>query len=203
MNDRGGASPRLYLVRHGLVHNPNELAYGFLPRFGLSAEGREQADLAGRWLSQRSVAALYSSPLLRARQTTRIISAHLGETPVHFLRGLRESELARVWQGKPWQQIAIDDPELYQTFIDAPSRITVGETMAAMAARMRSAAMRAVRRYPGQSVALVSHRDPILALRLSLCGDFDALNATTCSQCSISEFRSDGRTLEFVAYIEP
>jgi probable phosphoglycerate mutase len=203
MSEHGGAPTRLYLLRHGLVDNPDELAYGHLPRFRLSPEGREQADAAGRWLADKGIAAIFTSPLLRARQTVRIIRRYLDDAPLHTLRALRESELARVWQGARWQEIAHKYPELYETFLEAPSRITAGETMAAMAARMRSACLRAARRYPGASLTLVSHRDPILALRLGLEGRPDELNSTKCAQCSITEFATDGRALEFVAYVEP
>ena len=35
------------LLRHGEVDNPQEVYYGRLPGFGLSAEGRRQAQHAG------------------------------------------------------------------------------------------------------------------------------------------------------------
>jgi broad specificity phosphatase PhoE len=59
----------IHLVRHGHVHNPDNILYGRLPRFRLSDKGREQARAAGEYLSQFPVAAVFSSPLLRARQT--------------------------------------------------------------------------------------------------------------------------------------
>src|SRR5262249_4816224 len=123
MSERGGAPTRLYLLRHGLVHNPDELAYGHLPRFHPTPGGPRQADGAGRWLAEKGIAAIFTSPLLRARQTVRIIRRYLDGAPVHVLRALRESELARVWQGERWQEIAIRYPELYETFLEAPSRI--------------------------------------------------------------------------------
>ena len=36
MSERGGAHTRLYLLRHGLVHNPDELAYGPAGTAGLN-----------------------------------------------------------------------------------------------------------------------------------------------------------------------
>lgn len=198
------AGTRLYLVRHGRVHNPEELAYGHLPRFRLADEGRGGAARAGAWLTGRGVAALYVSPLLRARQTARIIRAALGDVPVHTARDLRESELARFWQGTPWQQIATEHPELYDQFISTPGQVTTGETMAAMAARVRRVCGRAGRRYPGQAVVLVSHRDPILALRLGTepGRTFDDLQRVRCEPASISAFALDGRRLTFLEYVE-
>mgnify|MGYP001273066104 CR=1 FL=1 len=66
---------RITLVRHGEVHNPAGVYYGRLPRFGLSVFGRELAMAAGRQLRYARPVALYTSPLLRARQTAALIAA--------------------------------------------------------------------------------------------------------------------------------
>jgi broad specificity phosphatase PhoE len=194
----------LFLVRHGRVHNPDELAYGHLPRFALDAEGREQAARAAAWLVPHDIAAVYVSPLLRARQTARVIQRAAGEVRLHRDVRLRESELARFWQGLPWQELTTVHADLYATFESTPSLVETGETMTAMAARMRAACLSASRRYPGRAVALVSHRDPILALRFAVTdGDFDALNRTPCQPGSITELAASGRRIEFIRYLEP
>jgi len=67
------------LIRHGHVENPEKLYYGRLPGFGLSQIGRRQAEAARDDLQHQSPAALFSSPLTRARQTAEIIGqAHPG-----------------------------------------------------------------------------------------------------------------------------
>ena len=204
MSDGRRAETRLYLVRHGLVHNPTRLAYGHLPRFRIAAEGQEQARRTGAWLAERGIAAIYVSPLLRARQTAQIIRAAVGDVPVHTSRRLRESELARFWQGLPWQEIATMHPELYAMFESTPSQVTAGETMTTMARRVRSVCLQAARRYAGGAVVLVSHRDPIVTTRLAAEGaSLDALNQTPCTPGSITEMCADGRTLRFVQYVEP
>jgi broad specificity phosphatase PhoE len=180
------------------------VAYGHLPRFGLDAEGRRDAERAAVFLAERQIAAIVTSPLLRARQTARVIRRAAGDVPLHQDVRLRESELARFWQGVPWRELTVVHADLYATFETTPSLIDTGETMAAMAARMRSACLSAARRYSGDAVALVSHRDPILALRFALTdGDFDALNNTPCRQGSITELWVEGRRVTFERYIEP
>jgi len=197
------AVTRLYLVRHGQVHNPDALAYGHLPRFRISALGRAQAEATAGWLGARAITALFTSPLLRARQTATIIRGRIGDVSLHTARDLRESELARFWQGVPWLEVARLHPELYETFERAPSRITTGETINAQAARVAGVCRRAARRYPGAALALISHRDPILSLRLTLEGRPDDLNRTDCRQGSVTEFTWDGRALRFQRYVEP
>jgi broad specificity phosphatase PhoE len=56
-------------VRHGEVCNPDKVFYGRLPGFGLSDNGKLQAIRAAETFNGRQLAAVFSSPLLRARQT--------------------------------------------------------------------------------------------------------------------------------------
>ena len=66
---------RITLVRHGEVHNPGGVYYGRLPRFGLSDYGRALAVAAGKHLRYTRPVALYTSPMLRARETAALITA--------------------------------------------------------------------------------------------------------------------------------
>lgn len=72
----------LYLMRHGLVHNPTQVLYGRLPDFHLSEEGRKQADAAGKWLSDKALSAIYCSPMERAQETAGFVAKyHKGIEP--------------------------------------------------------------------------------------------------------------------------
>jgi broad specificity phosphatase PhoE len=77
-------------VRHGLVHNPQQILYGRLPRFRLSAEGQRQAQAAADYLRARPFAALFSSPMLRARQTANIILTTQRGLPLRISTYLNE-----------------------------------------------------------------------------------------------------------------
>ena len=63
------ADTHIHLVRHGHVHNPENLFYGRRPRFRLSSLGVAQARQAARFFANRPLAVVYASPMLRARQT--------------------------------------------------------------------------------------------------------------------------------------
>src|SRR5579859_2630210 len=73
----------VFLVRHAEVHNPQDILYGRLPRYRLSGRGIAQAVLSGRFLAGRSIEAIYTSPLLRARQTAKIVAEVADLTDVH------------------------------------------------------------------------------------------------------------------------
>jgi broad specificity phosphatase PhoE len=72
----------IYLVQHGeRERTPGDP--------GLTGRGREQATRTGQWLTTQDVAALWTSPLRRARQTADCIAAKTGLTVGHDTR-LRE-----------------------------------------------------------------------------------------------------------------
>ena len=79
---------RIILIRHG--KQDSELCGADAP---LSASGREQAELAGRRLESAGIEAIYSSTLLRARQTAGIIGSHI-HIPVQY-----EADLAEIDYG--------------------------------------------------------------------------------------------------------
>src|SRR5438270_10127323 len=81
----------LVLVRHGVTEETGPILSGRRPGIGLSEKGREQAGAAGRRLADLPVAAVYSSPLERCRQTAEAVAAPHG-LPVNDLPGLFEAD---------------------------------------------------------------------------------------------------------------
>src|SRR4051794_22380086 len=98
------AATRLLLVRHAEVDNARRVLYGRLPRFALSAAGRREAERLAEALGREPVAALYSSPLLRARQTAGVIARHHPDAARHVSALLHEVRSA--WEGAPLASFA-------------------------------------------------------------------------------------------------
>src|SRR5712691_1408091 len=93
-------STTIWLARHGEAHNPHGLLYGRLPRVRLTPEGRRQAHALADFLAPRPLAAIYSSPMLRARRTAEAVLA----TRADVSRIRIDSDLQEVhtgWQGAP------------------------------------------------------------------------------------------------------
>lgn len=194
----------VYFVRHGLVHNPDRIAYGWLPRYHLAAEGRAQAQATAAYLAGSGAKLILTSPLLRAVQTTRLIAAQLPDTPVRRSRLLIESGLARFLQGLSWEAIPRLHPELWRIWQQQASACAHGESLAEQAVRMRRAFALALRRSDGGPAICVSHRDPILALRLAIEGrSFDDVHTTDTQPASVTIVRSDGARLYLEGYVEP
>jgi broad specificity phosphatase PhoE len=101
----------IHLIRHGHVHNPQEILYGRLPRFRLSEKGHQQAAATGRLLQASAMDAVFTSPLLRARQTAKEILKY------HKHIKLRTSSLLNEvytsFEGRPGAEIDARNGDIY------------------------------------------------------------------------------------------
>jgi probable phosphoglycerate mutase len=145
---------RVSLVRHGLVENPGQVYYGRLEGFELAETGRVQAAAAGRYLAGDSVAAIYHSPMLRARQTAEIVRAHLA-APVPLAECALLNEIHSPYDGRP----VVEMERIHWDFYFDISPPFEGPD--AVLARMLSFFKRMVAEHPGEHLVGVSHGDPI------------------------------------------
>lgn len=161
---------RLFLVRHGEVDNPNHLCYGDLPGFGLSPAGRRQAHAAADYLAAAGADLLVCSPLTRARETADIIGRRLALAPACEPR-ITEWRLGIRWAGARWEDLPALFPGELEAYLDHPTDLPFSpESIAATARRMAAAIDGLGRAHPGGRAILVSHQDPIQAVRLRLTG---------------------------------
>jgi broad specificity phosphatase PhoE len=145
-------------VRHGLVHNPQQILYGRLHRFRLSAEGQRQAQAAADYLRAKPFAALFSSPMLRARQTAKIILTTGPELPLRISSYLNEVYVG--YQGRLLAEMKAQNWDIYTGFA-APY-----EQPGDILSRVRRFIAKGRRQYPGQHIVAVTHGDPIVFLML-------------------------------------
>jgi broad specificity phosphatase PhoE len=159
------ASPlsTIWLARHSEVHNPQRIYYGRLPRMRLSAEGRRQAEALAEFFASRPLAAVYSSPLLRARAVARAVQARHPTIPLRVARDLHEVRTR--WQGSSHATLDRIGWEIY-----AEPTGPDDETMAAILQRMKRWLGRVAASHPGGEVLGVTHGDPLLVLLAGLRG---------------------------------
>ncbi len=101
----------LYLMRHGEVHNPTKILYGRMSGFYLSDAGIDQARAAGKWLADKPIKAIYSSPMERAQQTAAIVAQrHVSLAPSIDERIL---EVLTPYEGRPTEELAATGWDLY------------------------------------------------------------------------------------------
>ena len=101
----------LYLMRHGEVHNPEGILYGRLPSFYLSDAGVAQAHASGQWLADKSISAVYCSPMERAQQTANIVAGYHDQLEPQV--DPRLIEVHTPYQGRPTEELATAGWDLY------------------------------------------------------------------------------------------
>lgn len=158
------ASPTtISLVRHGHIVNRERVFHGRLSGFPLSAEGVAQAEAAARFLQDRPIAAIYSSPMLRARQTAEIIQTAFSEPPPIEEEPLL-NEIYSPFDGRPHAEMEGRDWDFY-TGIDAEY-----EQPEDILNRVLAFMRRTRRLYTGKHVVGVTHADPLAFIWLWVLG---------------------------------
>lgn len=150
----------MYLLRHGAtennVANPPRLQ-GRNSDLPLSAVGLSQAARTAELLRDRSITAIYSSPLLRARQTADAIATTLGLS-VQTVEAITEVD-AGFWEGRDWEEIARTEPEAFRRFMEDPGKwpYAGGESMGDVTHRVVPAFDALWAQQSGQTIAVVGH----------------------------------------------
>lgn len=176
----------IHLIRHGEVHNPNHVVYASLPGFGLTDLGRRQAREAARYLGSSPVVAVWSSPLERALNTAAAIAGRFG-LPVRVDPGLIEWKMAEDWAGIVWEDLPQRRPGELEEYLDHPWDLAfASESLQQLADRMRTSVIGLHRRHPEGDVVVVSHQDPVQAVRLALTGrPLEHQNTDKPDHCSV------------------
>jgi len=169
---------RLLLIRHGETDWNASGRYQGQMDIPLNEAGVEQARILGYRLRNElsgpiepsgltgSINALYASDLARAWQTAQIVGEAYGLAPRPEPR-LRELSFGE-WQGLTYQEIGERDPEALAAWNRdrVNCRPPGGESLGAMAARVRALLDDVRRDYRDGTVVLVSHGGTI---RIILC----------------------------------
>lgn len=184
----------LLLVRHARTPTTGSVLPGRAPGLHLSDEGRTEADaVAARIGSLKGVAAVYASPLERARETAMPVARACGRA-VRIERGLIECDFGE-WTGAKLSRLQ-QRPE-WSVVQRYPSgfRFPGGESFTEMQARIVSAIARLVGSHRGATVVAVSHADPIKAAVAHALGThldlFQRIAITTASITAIA-YRREG-----------
>ena len=184
---------RLLLIRHGINDyvESNRLA-GWLPGVHLNQRGREQVAALGRRLADAPITAIYSSPLERTMETAEAVR---GE------RSLVISALEEIGEGKcgDWTGLHIDEKlrssALWREMEIHPStaRYPGGESLVEMQMRMVMAIETIRRNHVGETIAVVSHADPLRSAIAHYLGlHLDMFQRMQIQPASISEIEFNG-----------
>ena len=191
-------SLRLLLLRHGETAWNRERRYQGWTDTPLSAIGLTQAEAAARELKEHAIAAVYSSPLQRARDTAAAIAAPHGlevETDPAFKElGFGE------WEGLTLDEARARDRALYERWATTPHLASPpgGETLAEARERVLAGLARLRAGHRDDVVCLVAHGIPVRILILEVLGlGLDRIWSLHSAPTGISEleFRDDWTAL--------
>jgi probable phosphoglycerate mutase len=144
----------LYLIRHGETdHNSSGRMQGWLD-VPLNALGLRQAHLLAQRFRGKSIAAIYSSPLVRALATAQVVAQALGLAVVCDER-LREYNMGD-WTNKTAEEIAQVTPNFYSDDPHGPA-IPNGENAHDMHVRVAAFLEEAAQAHVNQSFMAVAH----------------------------------------------
>lgn len=198
-------STHLILVRHGQTqHQEREGAYldGWAD-LDLSPTGRQQAEaLARRFTDATDIAALYSSPLKRARQTAELLLPSAAGS-LRLEKDLREINCGEV-EGVPVSQVQASHPKVWDANLrrdDPDFRWPGGESYHELRKRSLEAIIRIASRHAGQRVLVVTHCGLITQILGAIHGisaaRWDQFRPGTASVTEIHWFGNRGEVLSF------
>ena len=148
---------RICFVRHGETDWNAELRMQGQIDIALNARGQAQAAAVGGAFARGCADALYSSDLLRARQTAQPVAQALGLSAV-FLPELRERHFGRC-EGLTFAEIEARHPEDARAIVDRdPDYVSPGgESRRQHVVRVLACVAGLVGRHAGQTIVVVTH----------------------------------------------
>jgi broad specificity phosphatase PhoE len=150
-----------YLIRHGACDHVGRRLAGRTPGVSLNAAGQAQAEALVERLGGVPLAAIYASPLERARQTAAPLARRAG-LPILESAALAELDFGE-WTGHAIEELGPrEDWRSYNAFRSGSSA-PAGEAMIAAQGRIVGELLRLRDAHPTGAVALVSHGDILRA----------------------------------------
>lgn len=189
---------KLLLVRHAETDWNRQRRYQGWTDTSLSESGRAQATAVGRLLASQRLAAVWSSPLRRARETAGAIAQAQG-LPVTEHEAFKEMGYGD-WEGLTTAEIAERFPESYRVWRDTPHLVFRhgAESLEDVRKRVLAGLTELRAAHEGQTVCLVSHGISGRILILEVLGlGLDRLWSLHVSPTGVSEleFRDDWTAL--------
>lgn len=176
---------RCYLVRHAVTAETGLRLSGRIEGIALSDEGRAMAEAVASELSGVRLAAVYTSPIQRCRETASIVAA------AHGLEWRSDDRLTEVdfgtWSGRTLK--SLHRLAAWRRLLAFPSRFAFpdGESLRTAQQRSIDAIEELAGRHRREAIAVVAHSDVIrLTIAHYLAMPLDALHRLEIAPASVS-----------------
>lgn len=148
---------RIYLVRHG------ETEWNRIRRFQgrsdlpLNPKGIKQVKALALALKDKPLTAIYTSPLIRAVETARLINVFHPSTPIFEEKGFIEMDLGE-FDGMNVRDWAEQYPDVQKAWHENPASVKMpgGESLMEVQVRAKEALERITRNHPTDATLLIS-----------------------------------------------
>jgi broad specificity phosphatase PhoE len=197
---------RLLLVRHAEIEPRYQHKFGGQIDMNLSTRGHEQAKILAEYLRDKTLDAIYASPMKRVQQTLAPLLKN-GATAQTILPGLREVDFGD-WTGFNWEEVRekfgvhpydwLDEIEL--------GAVPNGENGVQFRARVEPCLFEIIRRHQGKTAAIFCHGGVIrmilailLDLPLSKTNSFE-IEYTSVTQVALRSHLNEIELLNFTPW---
>ena len=166
--NRLDAPATLVLVRHGIAESNEKGFCSSYPEHTLNPLtelGRKEIESAATGIKKefKKIDAIYSSDLLRARESAQILADELKVKNIVFDKRLRETDFGD-FNGKTCQEYHDNFKSFKDRFLNpAPN----GESFSGMSKRVSSFVKEIGEKHASKTVVIVSHQDPLFAIQIS------------------------------------
>lgn len=152
-------STKIFFLRHGEVHNPQNILYGRLPDYKLSDQGIEQIRQVADFFKNQNLSVIFNSPMQRTTETAQIISEI---TKVKMVISDLLNEVRIIHQG-----ISLEEyhNKIQMHLYDRKYLDKGQESIEDIEKRMDKFAKDIQKKYENRNILAVSHGDPIMILR--------------------------------------
>ena len=184
----------VYFIRHGTTENNIGGRFQGTSDIPLGETGFKQAACLGERFADIRLDAVYTSPLLRARQTAEGVCAHQDIEPT-LCPALREID-GGLLEGRTNAENTRDYPDVMHAFRFDPAHFCPpqGESARQVHERVTAEIHRLVRENAGKTIAIVSHGYALLCSVGCLDTPFEAMQTKILANASVScvRFAPDG-----------
>jgi broad specificity phosphatase PhoE len=182
---KGNGMTIIYFLRHGETRGNIEKTFRGRTEMPLTDNGRKQTEFAARYLKEKGIDYIYTSPISRAVDTAEAVAKVTGLKPIvnENLIGMNFG----MWQGKTHREIEAKHPEDFKKYHEDPHLVSIpgGETFQEVMDRTLVTLEDIRKRHPDDTVLIASHRVIGKVLVLGILGlgvsHFWQIKLDTCS----------------------
>lgn len=158
-----------YVCRHGESENNTKSIISSLPTdpYNLTIEGRKQVQIAAKWLNDKKIDLIFTSPFIRTKETASVIARAIGLNEDKIIEDSRISEInAGIWNGRDFDQYTRRFAHVNR-FIEKGEG---GEDYSDIKKRVGDFIYDIEYKYKDKNILIVSHDTPLFLLQAAALG---------------------------------